>query len=155
MTMTTTDAQELVRLNTENAMPLKEQIVREIMSLVRPQPKRMVAKPTIEELEKILNSETTDDIQIEPDGSVSVRPKTTTVGAVAEAVVRLVEDALRESAATIARMQEDMGRMREALEFISRDNMPRWQMADYAKRALNSAALSPQSAEASGPVVDK
>jgi hypothetical protein len=75
-------------------MTLKEQIVTEIMSLVRPQPQKMEPKPTIAELEKILNSECTDAISIEPDGSVCVRPTSTTVGAVADKVIGLVEGAI-------------------------------------------------------------
>lgn len=76
-------------------MTLKEQIVTEIMSLVRRQPQKMDPKPTIEELEKILSSECTDAISIEPDGSVCARPTSTTVGAVADKVVTVVEAAIK------------------------------------------------------------
>lgn len=69
---------------------LRQQIVTEIMSLVRQQPKTL-PKPSIEELERILNSESTDAINIEPDGTVSVTPTVTTVGAVADKVVAVVE----------------------------------------------------------------
>lgn len=72
---------------------LREQIVKEIMSLVRQQPRKM-EKPSIAELEKIFNSECTDAINIEPDGSVSVTPTTTTVGAVADKVVAVFDAAL-------------------------------------------------------------
>lgn len=75
-------------------MTLKQQIVTEIMSLVRQQPQKMDPKPTIDELEKILNAECTDSISIEPDGSVSVRPTSTTVGAVADKVIGLVDGAI-------------------------------------------------------------
>lgn len=66
----------------------REQIIAEIMKLVRPEPKPL-ERPTIAELEKILNSETTDAVQINTDGSVSTRPTTTTVGAVADAILAL------------------------------------------------------------------
>lgn len=69
---------------------LREQIVKEIMSLVRQKPRKM-EKPSIAELEKILNSECTDAINIEPDGSVSITPIVTTVGAVADKVIALLE----------------------------------------------------------------
>lgn len=88
-------------------MSLKDEIVSEIMSLVRQQPTRMEPRPSIEELERILNSETTDDIRIEPDGSVSCRPTVTTVGAVAEKVLTLVgrwrNDAFENSAQIVER----------------------------------------------------
>lgn len=72
------------------ALPLKDKIVTEIMSLVRQQPQKL-PKPTIDELERILNSESKDAVNIEPDGSVSVTPTVTTVGAIADKVVALVE----------------------------------------------------------------
>lgn len=75
-------------------MEIREKVVAEIMTLVRPQPKRL-PKPTIEELERILNSETTDAVNIEPDGSVSITPTVTTVGAVADAVMRIVDAELQ------------------------------------------------------------
>lgn len=75
-------------------MTLREQIVSEIMTLVRPQPTKMDPPPTIAQLEAILNSENTDDVRIETDGSVSVRPTVTTVGAVADRVVAIVEPAI-------------------------------------------------------------
>lgn len=69
---------------------MREAIVAEIMKLVRPEPTRL-ERPTIAELEKILNSETTDAVNINPDGSVGVRPTATTVGAVADAVLRIAD----------------------------------------------------------------
>lgn len=71
-------------------MTLRDQIVTEIMSLVR-QPPRKLEKPTIDELERIINSESTDAVNIEPDGSVSVTPTVTTIGAVADKVAALCE----------------------------------------------------------------
>lgn len=71
-------------------MALKEEIVTAIMSLVRQQPKKM-ERPTIDELERIINSESTDAVNIEPDGSVTVTPQATTVGTVADLVVLPVE----------------------------------------------------------------
>jgi hypothetical protein len=97
-----------------NHMMLKEQIVTEIMSLVR-QPPRKMEKPSIDELEKILNSESTDDINIEADGSISATPTTTTVGAVADKVVTAVE-------AEIARLREQWkARALEAEDALSRE----------------------------------
>lgn len=91
-------------------MTLRDQIVAEIMSLVRPQPTKMDPPPTIEQLEAILNSENTDDVRIETDGSVSVRPTVTTVGAVADKVVGLVE--------------YETGRLRGALEAVEGGSFP-------------------------------
>src|SRR5690348_7140504 len=71
-----------------NVSEIRTQIVAEIMSLVRQQPKKMEPPPTIEELEKILNSESTDEVSIETDGSVSVRPTMTTVGEIGRASCR-------------------------------------------------------------------
>lgn len=68
---------------------LRAQIVAEIMSLVRPAPVAL-PKPTIEELEKILNSEPEGIVSVNPDGSVSVVPTKTTVGDVADAILRIV-----------------------------------------------------------------
>lgn len=71
-------------------MTMRDEIIAEIMTLVRPPPHKMEPRPTIEELEKILNSEDKRDITIEPDGSISVRPDHTTVAEVADAVLRVV-----------------------------------------------------------------
>ena len=49
-------------------------------------------KPSIEELERLLNSESPGKVQILPDGSIEVRDATqTTVGAVADLIMKLVE----------------------------------------------------------------
>lgn len=88
---------------------LKEQIVTEIMSLVRQPPKKLET-PSIDDLEKILNSECTDAIHIEPDGSVSVTPTVTTVGAVADKVVLVVD--------------VEINRLRKALTDIAQGNCP-------------------------------
>lgn len=77
-------------------LPLRNQIVSEIMSLVR-QPSRKLEKPTIDELERIINSESTDAVNIEPDGSVSITPTATTVGAVADKVVAVVKAEIDQS----------------------------------------------------------
>jgi CRISPR/Cas system-associated protein Csm6 len=106
-------------------MTLREQIVREIMSLVR-QPAKKMEKPSIAELEKILNSESTDNINIEPDGSISVTPTSTTVGAVADRVVVVVE--------------AEIGRLRHALteiaQFAPGNGDVCEQIAKTARRAL-------------------
>lgn len=74
---------------------LRPLIVAEIMTLVRPSPVPMDRKPTVEELEAILNSETTDQVYINPDGSVACTPqKPATVGDVADACLRIVSEAL-------------------------------------------------------------
>ncbi len=91
-------------------MTLKQQIVTEIMSLVRQQPRKMEPKPTVLDLERILNSESTDAVHIEPDGSVTVTPTVTTVGAVADKVVGLVET--------------ETNRLRSALEAVASGSFP-------------------------------
>lgn len=87
---------------------LRQRIAAEIMTLVRQQPRKMEPRPTIDELEKILNSETSDEVHIESDGSVSVRPTTTTVGAVADKVAALVEG---ENEAIRAALQSVVGHL--------------------------------------------
>jgi hypothetical protein len=68
--------------------PSRETIVAEIMKLVRPDPIPMKERPSIDELEKILNSESEDAVTINPDGSVSRLPPPTTVGHVVDAILR-------------------------------------------------------------------
>lgn len=75
-------------------MTLREQVVAEIMKLVRPTPVPMDHKPTIDELEKMLNSDS-ESVNINPDGTVSVQPPPCTVGDVADAVLRVFESQRR------------------------------------------------------------
>jgi len=70
-------------------MTLREQVVAEIMKLVRPAPIPMDRKPTIDELEKMLNSDSESVANINPDGTVSLQPPPCTVGDVADAVLRV------------------------------------------------------------------
>jgi hypothetical protein len=71
-------------------MITREQIVSEVMNLVHPKMVPSDKKPTIDELEKILNSEDHPNISIAPDGSFLVE-QPNTVGDIADAVMRLVE----------------------------------------------------------------
>lgn len=88
---------------------LREQIVAEIMKLVTPAIVPMDHKPSIEELEKILNSDEVPKIHMQPDGSISTE-KPHTVGDIADAVLRVVGDvraaALREA---MERIQAECG----------------------------------------------
>lgn len=72
-------------------MITRSDIVKEIMKLVKPTPIVMDKKPTIDELEKILNSESSDKVNILPDGTVTLTKTTTTVGEVADAILQLYE----------------------------------------------------------------
>lgn len=87
--------------------PIREQIVTAIMTLVRPQPRVMEPKPTIAELEAILNSESDDIVDIRPDGSVTVvRASHTTVGAVADEVQRLLRRYMAENTQAAQRREQ-------------------------------------------------
>ncbi len=69
---------------------MRDKIVSAIMELVKPPPMR--TKPTLEELERILNSDDPPPFVIEPDGTMLSTPQSgTTVGAVADAVMRLLD----------------------------------------------------------------
>jgi hypothetical protein len=74
--------------NATHFVPSREIIVAEIMKLVRPDPIPMKERPSIDELEKILNSESEDAVTINPDGSVSRLPPPPTVGHVVDAILR-------------------------------------------------------------------
>lgn len=83
---------------------MREQIVAEIMKLVRKPPERR--KPTIDELEKILNSADAPDCHLEPDGTMLMTPEThTTVGDIADAVLKIIVPQL-DSAASALRERE-------------------------------------------------
>lgn len=83
---------------------LRAKIVTEIMKLVKPKMVTPERKPTIDELEKMLNSECQDRIQILPDGSVAIeRPNT--VGDIADAVLLVVGDV------RVATLREAMGKV--------------------------------------------
>lgn len=72
---------------------LRAQVVAEIMKLVRPEPVN-IGKPTIEELERILNSDDPGRINLAPDGSATMQPRSSvTVGTVADAILPLVLEA--------------------------------------------------------------
>lgn len=70
-------------------LPTREQIVAEIMKLIPPQMVPM-ERPSIEELEKILQSDERPDIHIAPDGSITTE-KPHTVGDIADAIMRLLQ----------------------------------------------------------------
>lgn len=74
---------------------LREQIVAEIMKLVRPAPVPMDHKPTIDELEKMLAGDGRSIATIAPDGTVSLQPSPCTVGDVVDAVLRVVQSQRR------------------------------------------------------------
>lgn len=71
---------------------LREKIVAEIMKLVRPAPVPMDPKPSIDDLERMLNSDDPRRIKILPDGSVVEEAPPHTVGDIADAVLRVVGD---------------------------------------------------------------
>lgn len=72
---------------------LRARIVTEIMGLVRKPAVRV--KPTIEELERILNSENPPDMQIDPDGTILSTPQShTTVGDIADAILKIIDPLL-------------------------------------------------------------
>jgi hypothetical protein len=68
---------------------LRAEIVSEIMKLVGPRMVPMERKPTIDELEKILNSDNPQQISIAPDGTMLVAHGHT-VGDIADAVLRVI-----------------------------------------------------------------
>lgn len=74
---------------------LRPLLVAEIMKLVSPAPIPMERKPTIAEIEKILNSDNPQKIGLAPDGSATIEAPSHTVGDIADAVIRV----LRTSAA--------------------------------------------------------
>lgn len=87
----------------------RDKIVAEIMSLVRQSPRKMEPKPTIAELEAILNSECTDEISVQPDGSICVTSTSTTVGAVADKVIAALRDTISTNLnAHLIEMKPDM-----------------------------------------------
>jgi hypothetical protein len=89
---------------------LRTQIIAAIMALIKT-PATPVARPSLEELERILNSETADEFNILPDGTVE-RMTTTTVGAVADAVIAIID--ARQSDALTA-LQARLGEVEKAL----------------------------------------
>ena len=80
---------ERVRRLAEKAT-LRQQIVSEVMKLLPGVLEQREQKPTIDELERLLNAEDTAHIQINPDGTIGeYRPAK--VGDIADAVMRLIE----------------------------------------------------------------
>lgn len=69
---------------------LRTLIVAEIMKLVQPEMKPLGHKPTIAELEAMLNEENPPKININPDGSLDIAPSLTTVGDIADAIIRVL-----------------------------------------------------------------
>lgn len=67
---------------------IRDKIVSEIMKLVQPAP--MDHKPSIAEIEKILNSDNPNRITLAPDGSAMLVAHGHTVGDIADAVLRIV-----------------------------------------------------------------
>jgi hypothetical protein len=71
---------------------LREKIIAMMHDLVLPKKIEVEPQPTIDQLEKILNSVDPPSISLQPDGSVvEYRPQTTTVQAVADGILDLLE----------------------------------------------------------------
>lgn len=76
---------------TQSRTDLRQQIIDKLHELVLPKKIERLPRPSLDELEKILNSVDPPNIQIGPDGSiVEYRPQTTTVGVVADAILDLL-----------------------------------------------------------------
>lgn len=71
---------------------LRDQIVSEIMKLVKPPMVPMDHKPSIDEIEKMLNSDNPRRISIAPDGIALTEPPPHTVGDIADAIIRVIGD---------------------------------------------------------------
>ena len=71
------------------ATPTREEIVAAIMSHVRPDRVKVELRPTIDELERALNSEEGSQYRTEADGSFTVPGKPLTAGALADAILAL------------------------------------------------------------------
>lgn len=84
---------------------MREQIVAEIMKLVRPAPVPMDHKPSIAEIEKMLNSDNPSRISIAPDGSYVTEAPAHTVGDIADAVLLVVGNV------RVATLREAMGKV--------------------------------------------
>lgn len=70
---------------------LRKKIIDKMKTLVLPKKIERNPRPTIEELEKILNQAEPPNIQINPDGSVTeYQPQSTTIEKVADAILDLI-----------------------------------------------------------------
>ncbi len=70
---------------------LRQKIIDKMKTLVLPKKVERKERPTIDELERILNSENPGKMQINPDGSITeYREQTTTIEKVADAILDLV-----------------------------------------------------------------
>jgi hypothetical protein len=73
---------------------LRQKIIERMNELVLPRKVEQIPRPSIDELERLLNQSSPPDIRIEPDGTVvEYFPQTTTVGKVADAILDLFEGA--------------------------------------------------------------
>ena len=80
---------------TASRADLRQNIIDKMKTLVLPKKVERNTRPTIEELEKILNSENPGKMQINPDGSVTeYHPQTTTIEKVADAILELWDEYL-------------------------------------------------------------
>lgn len=92
----------------------RAEIITEIMKLVRQPMVPMDHKPTITDIEAMLNSESAPPIYINPDGSVSVEPPPATVGDVADVVMRIIRKRHKALLATIDALQATVEEAQEA-----------------------------------------
>ncbi len=144
----------------EAADDLRSKIVAEIMKLVRPDSVVVLERPTIAELEAILNAEEEPDIHLNPDGSISARPKqTVTVGDVADAVLRIIgaseiaalrsrvaqrDAALQNIAEFAAKLSTDDAPTADTLRLCLSDEIARWALDALAGRISTSDSPFPQ-----------
>lgn len=123
---------------------LRQEIIREIMTLVQPEPVEMKPKPTIDELERILSSDDNRQIDLRPDGSVWARErKTVTVGIVADAILRVIVE--RRPAGADPEVVEALKSAKELLIKIANERRVIGPLATAALQEVHkiSAVLNP------------
>lgn len=123
---------------------LREMIVAEIMTLVRPEPRELKPKPTIDELERMLNSTDPLEIDLRSDGSIYARPPHhVTVGNVADAVMRLLKThAVQGREEALRKALEDMTAFVGGMTFApAQDDKRATDLVDAAQAALKSSSL--------------
>lgn len=77
----------------ENREKIRQQIIDKMKGLVLPKKVERNPRPTIDELEKILNSENGPNVQLNPDGTVTeYQPQTTTIEKVADAILDIFDE---------------------------------------------------------------
>jgi hypothetical protein len=88
----------VAELHKEDAVSdLRQQIIDTMKCLALPRKVVAIPRPSIEDLERILNQENPPPVQLEPDGSVTeYQPQTTTVEKVADAILALLNAPTKE-----------------------------------------------------------